>query len=307
MSTELTKSNESKPALTSDEMFNVLSSSLYPGAQRESIKLVLDYCVAANLDPILKPVHIVPMYCATGQKDSKGYDVKAMRDVVMPGIGLYRIQASRSKEYAGVSEPKYGEDVTETLDGVSVTYPKWCKVTVKRKLSDGTIAEFSSMEFWKENYATRKKDSVAPNAMWQKRPYGQINKCSEAQALRKAFPEIGSAPTADEMEGKEIDITEQITETKAVKTPERKSKPEVDIVDAEEVKEEPRHEEYEVKKPEPNGNLAEEGQVKFIQNKLNALKNTSEEDVLKEAGLSSLDSLTLDGFNAIREALRGKS
>ena len=30
--------------------------------------------------------------------------------------------------------------------------------------------------------------------------------CSEAQALRKAFPEFGSAATADEMEGKEIDM-----------------------------------------------------------------------------------------------------
>ena len=49
--------------------------------------------------------------------------------------------------------------------------------------------------------------------MWKKRPRGQLSKCCEAQALRKAFPEmIGNAPTADEMEGKhyeaaEIDIT----------------------------------------------------------------------------------------------------
>ncbi|MFM7010971.1 MAG: recombinase RecT, partial [Betaproteobacteria bacterium] len=48
--------------------------------------------------------------------------------------------------------------------------------------------------------------SVAPNAMWQKRPYAQLAKCAEAQALRKAFPEFGSAATADEMEGKEIDM-----------------------------------------------------------------------------------------------------
>lgn len=180
---------------------------MYVGAQQESIKMVISYCAAAKLDPMLKPVHIVPMFCATGQKDQKGYDIKAMRDVVMPGIGLYRIQASRSGEFAGTSEPEFGNDITETLDGTEITYPAWCKITVKRLLGVGSIAEFTAKEFWKENYATKGKDSKAPNTMWAKRPYAQIAKCAEAQALRKAFPEVGSQPTADEMEGKEIDVT----------------------------------------------------------------------------------------------------
>lgn len=197
------------PALqmTEEELFKVLSNSLYVGAQPESIKMVQAYCKAGGLDPMQKPVHIVPMYCGTGQKDSKGYDIKAMRDVVMPGIGLYRIQAARSGEFAGTSEPEFGDDITETLDGVCITYPAWCKVTVKRLMSNGSVAEFTAKEFWKENYATKGKDSKAPNTMWAKRPYAQIAKCAEAQALRKAFPEVGSQPTADEMEGKEIDIT----------------------------------------------------------------------------------------------------
>lgn len=203
MSTAITKTE-----LTESELLSVLKSSLYLGAQDESIKLVLGYCKASGLDPMQKPVHIVPMYCATGEKDSKGNDIKTMRDVVMPGIGLYRIQASRTGDYAGTTEPEYGEDITEEMDGVKITYPSWCKVTVKRLLKNGVIAEFTAKEIWKENYATRKRDSAAPNSMWLKRPYGQIAKCAEAQALRKAFPdEIGSQPTADEMEGKEIDVT----------------------------------------------------------------------------------------------------
>jgi phage recombination protein Bet len=152
-----------------------------------------------------KPVHIVPMYTSTGKKDAKGYDIKAMRDVVMPGIGLYRTQAARSGQYAGVSEPEFGEDVTDDLGGVKVIYPKWCKVIVKRQMESGAIVEFAAKEIWKENYATKGKDSATPNSMWLKRPYGQIAKCAEAQALRKAFPEFGSQPTADEMEGKPYD------------------------------------------------------------------------------------------------------
>lgn len=186
------------PAMQMDEaeLMSVLQSSLYPGASPASIKMVLGYCRAAGLDPMQKPVHIVPMW------DAKS---GGMRDVVMPGIGMYRTQAARTG-CAGVSEPDFGPDVTENIGGQQITYPAWCRVTVKRRITSGEVVEFTAKEFWKENYAVKggKEKSIAPNAMWAKRPYGQIAKCAEAQALRKAFPEIGSEPTADEMAGKAI-------------------------------------------------------------------------------------------------------
>lgn len=190
------------------ELLNVLRTSLFVGAQDDSIKAAVAYCIEAGLDIMQKPVHLVPMW------DSK---TKTMRDVVMPGIGLYRTQAARSGSYAGVTEPEFGPDVTNTFpaesayggktrDEVVITYPAWCKVVVKRLMPNGQVAEFAAIERWIENYATAGKDSRQPNAMWQRRPYGQLAKCAEAQALRKAFPEFGSAPTADEMEGKVIDM-----------------------------------------------------------------------------------------------------
>lgn len=195
------------PAMTLDEreLMSVLKNSLYPGARDESIKLVIGYCKASGLDPMQKPVHIVPMSVSTGKKDGNGWDIKEMRDVVMPGIGLYRTQAARSGEYAGVSEPEFGDDVTETFGEVVITYPKWCKVVIKRQMRNGAIVEFAAKELWKENYATKSAKSNEPNAMWKRRPYAQLAKCAEAQALRKAFPEFGAQPTADEMEGKSFD------------------------------------------------------------------------------------------------------
>jgi len=194
----------STSVMTEAELMAVLESSLYPGAKPESIKLVMGYCKAAGLDPIQKPVHIVPMW------DSKR---GAMRDVIMPGIGSYRTQASRSGQYAGVTEPEFGEDVTKDVGGGPVTFPAWCKVTVKRLLANGAIAEFSATERWLENYAVKggKEKSTAPNAMWFKRPYGQLAKCAEAQALRKAFPEFGAQPTNDEMEGKSLNEVDGVT------------------------------------------------------------------------------------------------
>lgn len=187
------------------KLVSILQSSLFPNSKSQSVAMVLDYCRAAGLDPMQKPVHIVPMW------DSLSGE---MKDVIMPGIGLYRVQAARAG-CCGISEPEFGPDVTEEfpeeqgkkgkLPALTLTYPSWCKVTVKRMVN-GVLSEFTAIERWKENYATASKFSQQPNAMWQKRPYAQLAKCAEAQALRKGFPEIGSQPTAEEMEGKVIDM-----------------------------------------------------------------------------------------------------
>lgn len=200
MSTELTTQGGAL-ALREDELLAVLQSSLYPGAAPDSIRMVLGYCKASGLDPMQKPVHIVPMW------DSKA---SRMRDVVMPGIGLYRTQASRTGQYVGKSEPEYGPMLTEVIGGMKITFPEWAKVTVKR-IVGGMVAEFTATEYWMENYAVKggKEKSVAPNAMWAKRPRGQIAKCATAQALREAFPELGSQATAEEMEGGMIQAQEE--------------------------------------------------------------------------------------------------
>lgn len=181
-----------------DAIRTALKSSLYPGASDASVDMVLAYCQAAGLDPMQKPVHIVPMW------DSKS---RTTRDVVMPGIGLYRTNAARTGEFAGMSEPVFGPMVTERLGSQEVTFPEWCRVTVYRQLPTGHIAEFTATEYWVENYAIKggRDQDQAPNSMWSKRKRGQIAKCAQAQALRMAFPEaVGSQPTADEMEGKPL-------------------------------------------------------------------------------------------------------
>jgi len=207
----------------SEEVMSALRNSLYPGAKDESIAMVLSYCRAAGLDPMQKPVHIVPMYV-------KGQDGGSMRDIVMPGIGLYRIQAARSGDYAGMDEPEFGPAVSQTFElvekkygsnkevksRVDTVFPEWCKITV-RKIVQGITVAFSSKEYWIENYATKNKKSTAPNSMWLRRPFGQLAKCAEAQALRKGWPEIGAQATAEEMEGKVIEMGDIPAQPKAEK------------------------------------------------------------------------------------------
>lgn len=289
------------PALqmNESELIEVLSTSLYPGAQVGSIKMVLGYCKAAGLDPMQKPVHIVPMW------DSKA---GSMRDVVMPGIGLYRTQAARNG-CAGVTEPEFGPDLTETIGGQSITFPAWCRVTVKRRLLTGEVVDFTAKELWKENYAVKggKEKSIAPNAMWTKRPYGQIAKCAEAQALRKAFPEIGSEPTADEMAGKSLhdddtvidgDTGEIRTSGKpAVSMPARKAAPAAEQASDVTAKASA--------SASHDGTPCTTGEIAYITKKI-ANKNVSIASVFESAGLAareSLDGLTKDEFNALKDVL----
>lgn len=210
MSSQLTEEEIALKLGMDVALYSALKNSLYPGASDESVFMVNQYCKAAKLDPILKPVHLVPMYVQdkTKPKDSKGYYPSSYRDVVMPGIGLYRIQAHRTGEYAGMSAPKFGADIKEKVGSKEITYPEECTITIKRRSKDGFIAEWTVTQRWIENYATKGKDDATPNAMWLKRPYAQLAKCTVAQALREAFPELGSQPTAEEMEGKLFDYIE---------------------------------------------------------------------------------------------------
>lgn len=198
----------------SNELIHVLQNSLYPGATDKSCLMVIQYCKAAKLDVMQKPVHIVPLSVKDPITGKYGY-----RDVIMPGIGLYRIQAERSGSYAGSSEPSYGEIVNTSFidkngNKLNQQYPEWCRITVK-KIVDGVVCEFTAKEYWLENYATDSGKSSAPNKMWSKRPMGQLSKCTESQALRRAWPELCCQPTAEEMEGKgfiEESIEEKVIE-----------------------------------------------------------------------------------------------
>lgn len=194
------------------EMIEVLKGTLYPDASDKAINMVLNYCKALNLDPMMKPVYIIKI---------------GDRETLMPGIGLYRTQAIRTGNYAGLSEPIFGPIIQEEMqkpifrwskisrgngsynkreieryETVLVSYPEWCKIIAKKLISDH-ICEFVSLEYWKENYATIIKDSDFPNDMWFKRPFGQLSKCAESQVLRKMCPEfVPQQPTYEEMEGK---------------------------------------------------------------------------------------------------------
>lgn len=196
-------------------MWNAICNSVYPHASSvDSLVMVMAYCKARGLDPMKKPVHIVPMY-----------DAKLRRnvDTVWPSITEVRITAFRTKEYAGCDEAVFGPEVKQTFTGkitswdkdeegnssrkpvektVEAVFPQWCQITVYRDLN-GVARKFVGPKvYWKEAFASIQNSGV-PNSMWERRAYGQLEKCAEAAALRKAFPEeMGTMYAAEEMAGR---------------------------------------------------------------------------------------------------------
>lgn len=188
--------------------WRVLVDQIFPAAKSvEAVMMALSYCRKRNLDIFKKPVHIVPMWStAKGQ----------MVETVWPGIAEIRTTASRTGEYAGIDAVEFGPMIERTFTGTvgrgqreetvtkKVRFPEWASVVVYR-IVGGEKCAYHAKVFWEETFATVGKSEV-PNDMWAKRPRGQLDKCVEAAALRKAFPEeLGNTYAAEEMEGRTID------------------------------------------------------------------------------------------------------
>lgn len=180
------------------EQWRVLSEQIWPNTTKEAKLMAIDYCIAKRLDPILRPFNIIGI-------PTKKDGAWTTRESVWWAIAGLRIIAHRTGEYVGQSEPAFGEVINEKLGDVDMSYPLWCKITVSRKVK-GEIAEFTGMRFWKETYQRIKSTSDTPNRMWQRRTFEQLAKCTEADALRKAFPEEASgAYVHEEMQGDRFD------------------------------------------------------------------------------------------------------
>jgi phage recombination protein Bet len=184
-------------------MWNSLKE-LYDEPSDQSLALAIDYCTARKLDVMKKPVHIVPVWSKRRGR---------MVDTIWPSILEVRATAMRTKQYAGADETVFGSTVKQDLGEVKgFEFPEWAQVTVYRMI-EGQRCKFPGPKvYFLEVYATAKKDSFAPNAMWFKRPWGQLEKCAEAAALRRAFPEEASY-TAEEMAGRTIDDMVNVTGT----------------------------------------------------------------------------------------------
>jgi phage recombination protein Bet len=193
--------------------WQTLVNATFPTARTaEGVILALNYCRARSLDVFKRPVHIVPIRTKLKSPDGKEY--WADIETVWPGINELRTTAHRTGVYAGSDPAGWGPDITSEWelpsgdDGddhpnapprekkaaaapvrmLKVVHPEWCQITVYRIVQGQRVAFPGPRVYWLETYATAGK-SDRPNEMWKDRARGQLEKCAEAAALRKAFPE----------------------------------------------------------------------------------------------------------------------
>jgi phage recombination protein Bet len=209
-----------------EDAWQALVDAIFPTAKSVAgVLLALAYCKRRNLDPFKRVVHIVPMWSAA---------LKREIETVWPGIAELRTTAFRTGVYAGCDECRFGPWKEQTFvdkvkkyrgneeyyeeEKVTVGFPEWAQMTVYRMVADQRVAFVGPKVRWIASYG-RKGKTILPNDMWTRRTDEQIEKCAEAAALRRAFPEeLGGEYSAEEMAGQVLDLGGGVTVETPAKT-----------------------------------------------------------------------------------------
>jgi phage recombination protein Bet len=149
----------------------------------------LHLCQRTQLDPFSRQIYLI------GRKDKR-----AGRNVFTPQTGIdgYRVIAHR---VVAESKGSFGYEDTQWCDTsgrwrdvwLSSEPPAAARVTVVRNGH-----RFPAIALYREYVQTAWENK--PSGLWGKMPAGQLAKCAEALALRKAFPhDLAGVYTAEEM------------------------------------------------------------------------------------------------------------
>ena len=168
MNTAITKTNGTAPITHrfSQEQRKLILDTCCGGASAQDAAVLVAIAEARGMNPLAQECYFVERW-----DQSKGRMVWA----VQAGIDSFRIKAEESGLYNGQDEPEFEYDAKGALvlARVKVYRKDWDRPSVG-------VARFSE-------YVQKKKDG-SPTKFWLTMPHGQLAKCAEAIALRKAFP-----------------------------------------------------------------------------------------------------------------------
>ena len=156
------------------EQTQLISSTIAPGCSNDELRLFAYACQRTGLDPFSKQIYAIK---------------RGGKMTIQAGIDGLRAIAERTGELDGSSTEWCGEDGQWTDVWLSSKSPAAAKTTIWRKGSQHPFVGVA-----------RFADYNAGQGLWSKMPAAMIAKCSEALALRKAFPaNLSGVYSTDEM------------------------------------------------------------------------------------------------------------
>ncbi len=170
------------------EQIDLIKSTVAVDTTDNELKLFLYACKHTGLDPLVRQIYAIK------RKDG---DTKKM--TIQTSIDGYRLIADRTGKYAGNDDA-----VFEYADERNPSRPTKATSTVYKVVGGQRIA-FTASARWSE-YCPGGTQAF----MWNSKPHVMLSKCSEALALRKAFPaELSGLHIEDEMAIIEVEPIKQ--------------------------------------------------------------------------------------------------
>lgn len=166
-------------------------------APRPVIAKFLHICEKTGLDPLARQIYCIGRFGSDGLEWS-----------VQTAIDGFRVIAERSRQYAGQDEAEWltekGEWVPAFVKALHGDHPLAARVKVYRHDWDRPMVGIAT---WDEYAQTKRNGELT--AMWKDRGPGQLAKCAEALALRKAFPQdLSGIYTDDEMDSQTFEAVD---------------------------------------------------------------------------------------------------
>ena len=170
--------------LWTPEQTQLISTTIAPGCSGDELRLFAYACQRTGLDPFSKQIYAI----RRRQKQSDGNYAYVM--TIQAGIDGLRSIAERTGQLDGSETYWCGEDGVWTDVWLAAKPPAAAKTILHRK---GASHPFVGV--------ARFADYNAGQGLWSKMPAAMIAKCSEALALRKAFPaDLSGVYSTDEMD-----------------------------------------------------------------------------------------------------------
>jgi phage recombination protein Bet len=157
------------------DQVQLISSTIAPGCTNDELRLFAYACQRTGLDPFSKQIYAIK---------------RGGKLTIQAGIDGLRAIAERTGQLDGSETYWCGEEGDWRDVWLSSKPPAAAKTIVHRKGSNHAFVGVA-----------RFADYNAGQGLWAKMPAAMIAKCSEALALRKAFPaDMSGVYTTDEMQ-----------------------------------------------------------------------------------------------------------